>query len=82
MALLNKGMVALAIFAVMMSAVAAYMYLRVIMVMYMKEPEGEFEMYRPVCLCFVILLAAVATVWHGVFPRVLVELAQLASHII
>jgi NADH-quinone oxidoreductase subunit N len=81
MALLDNGMVALAIFAVLMSAVAAYMYLRVIMVMYMKEPEGEFEMYRPICLCFVILIAAVATVWYGVFPRVLVELAQLASHI-
>jgi len=82
MALLNKGMVALAIFAVVMSAVAAYFYIRVVMLMYMKEPEGEWELYRPRCVCFVILLTAVATVWHGVYPKILIELAQIASRII
>lgn len=82
MALLNQGMIALAIFAVLMSAVAAYFYIRVVMLMYMKEPEGEWELYRPRCVCFVILLTAVATVWHGVYPKMLIELAELASHII
>jgi len=81
-ALLSQGMVPLAIFAVLMSAVAAYFYIRVIMVMYMKEPEGEFQMYRPACLCFVILLTVVATIWHGVYPTMLIDLARLASGII
>jgi len=81
-ALLGQGMVPLAIFAVLMSAVAAYFYLRVIMVMYMKEPDGEFQMYKPTCLCFVILLTVVATIWHGVYPTMLIDLARLASGII
>ncbi len=81
-ALLSQGMIPLAIFAVVMSAVAAYFYIRVIMVMYMKEPEGEFKMFRPACLCFVILLTVVATIWHGIYPTLLIDLARLASSIV
>ena len=38
MALIHKGMIGLAVAAVLMSAIAAYFYIRVIMLMYMKEP--------------------------------------------
>ena len=43
MALIHKGMIGLAVAAVLMSAIAAYFYIRVIMLMYMKEPAFVHE---------------------------------------
>lgn len=41
---LNAGMLWLAIIAVIMSVISAFFYLRVVLVMYMKEPTGEYHL--------------------------------------
>ncbi|TIP76522.1 MAG: NADH-quinone oxidoreductase subunit N, partial [Mesorhizobium sp.] len=42
-ALIERGFVILAVIAVLLSAVAAYFYIRIVMVIYMREPERAFE---------------------------------------
>ena len=40
-ALVERGFVILAVIAVLLSAVAAYFYIRIVMVIYMREPGGR-----------------------------------------
>lgn len=84
MALINKGMIGLAVVAVLMSAVAAYYYIRIIMLMYMKEPEGEIELvsskeggYKAL-LC-VITIAVFVVLWLGINPEFVIDLAHSAT---
>ena len=42
-ALVERGFVVLAVIAVLLSAVAAYFYIRVVMVIYMRDPERTFD---------------------------------------
>ncbi|MBI5598164.1 MAG: NADH-quinone oxidoreductase subunit N [Deltaproteobacteria bacterium] len=79
MALIHKGMVGLALFAVLMSAVAAYFYIRIVMLMYMREPVKEFELAHSRGIYYVLAIATAGTVILGVYPGFLIELAQKAS---
>lgn len=67
----------LAIIGVLNSAVAAYYYLRVIMYMYFKEPEGE---EKKIAFSPAYTLAIVISVWAlfhmGIFPREFFLIAQ------
>jgi NADH-quinone oxidoreductase subunit N len=82
MALIHKGMVPLAVIAVIMSAVAAYYYIRIVMVMYMREPKGEFLGARSMGIYYVLALATVAVIVMGIYPRYFIELAQRAVFIL
>ena len=42
-ALVERGFVTLAVIAALLGAVAAYFYIRIVMVMYMREPAGDFD---------------------------------------
>src|SRR5688500_119004 len=42
-ALVERGFVILAVIAVLLSAVAAYFYIRIVMVIYMRQPEGALD---------------------------------------
>ncbi len=79
MALIHRGMVGLAIFAVLMSAVAAYFYIRIVMLMYMREPAGEFEFARSKGIYYALFITTVGTVLLGICPGYLVKLAEMAS---
>jgi NADH-quinone oxidoreductase subunit N len=69
----------LAVIAVLNSAVAAYYYLRVIVYMYMREPEGEATAYTPSFAgSLALAIALVAIVLLGVIPAPFVDLAQAA----
>ena len=49
--------------------VAAYYYLRVIVVMYMQEPAPEIPVLRlPPAVAFVLILTATGTFYLGIFP--------------
>ncbi|MEO8726709.1 MAG: NADH-quinone oxidoreductase subunit N, partial [Acidobacteriaceae bacterium] len=68
-------LIGLTIIGVLNSAVAAYYYLRLIVVMYMREPgelgsEGATapHLHAPATIAITLLLAAAATVWLGVAP--------------
>ena len=68
-AALNSNLVGLAIILVLNSAVAAYYYLRIIVMMYMREPEGEVPVTSvPPATALAIGLCAVATLYLGVVP--------------
>ncbi len=60
----------LALIAVLLSAVSAYYYLRVIIYMFFREPEEEYEVKRPIrgALAVSLAVSAVATVIIGIVP--------------
>jgi NADH-quinone oxidoreductase subunit N len=78
-AAVKSGYVWLAVIGVLNSAVAAYYYLRLIVYMYMREPEGAPTMLAP---SFSGALALVVALWGvvqlGVAPGPLFDLAQAA----
>ena len=78
-AAVKSGYIWLAIIGVLNSAASVYYYLRVMVYMYMKEPNEEFEwasMSAPVAACLVIAVAA--TLVMGVVPSTVLQLAQQA----
>jgi NADH-quinone oxidoreductase subunit N len=78
-AAVKSGYIWLAVIAVLNSAVAAYYYLRVIIYMYMREPEGEVAAFAPSfagSLALVISLAGIVLL--GLQPTPFVDLAQSA----
>jgi NADH-quinone oxidoreductase subunit N len=78
-AAVRSGYVWLAVIGVLNSAAAAYYYLRIIVSMYMREPEGTPAVIMP---SFAGALAVVVALWGviqlGLFPAPLFDLAQSA----
>lgn len=69
-AALDSGLIWLAVLMAVNSVIGAYYYLRVIVVMYMREPQHAVGAIRvPVPVATVLLLAAAATVYLGLFPN-------------
>jgi NADH-quinone oxidoreductase subunit N len=69
----------LAVIGVLNSAVAAYYYLRVVVLMYMREPEGAATSYVPSFAGGLALtIALLAIVLLGVIPAPFADLAQAA----
>jgi NADH-quinone oxidoreductase subunit N len=65
---------------VLTSAIAAFFYLRVLVVMYMEEPdEGERPMRAGVAAAGVVGLTAAATLVLGVFWGPLIDVASRAT---
>ncbi len=78
-AAVQHGHVWLAVIAVLNSAIAAYYYLRVVVYMYMREPESAPATWSPSFAGGVALaVAAVGIVLLGVMPTPFAELAQVA----
>jgi len=82
MAAVNAGLAWLAVIAVIFAAVSAYYYLRIVMVMYMRDPDPSiipqprFE-HSP-ALSIVLACALAGVVLIGLFPNMLVSLAMVA----
>src|SRR5581483_3471304 len=78
-AAVQSGFVWLAVIGVLNSAIASYYYLRVIVYMYMREPEAAGATWTPSFAGGVALaVAAVGIVLLGVMPAPFAELAQSA----
>jgi len=68
-ATLHSNLVGLTIILVLNSAVGAYYYLRIIVMMYMREPRGEVPVTRiPAAAALAIAVCVVATLYLGVAP--------------
>ena len=68
-AALKSGLVGLAIILVLNSALGAYYYLRIIVMMYMSEPRGEVPVRPlPFAATLAIGICVLATLYLGVFP--------------
>jgi NADH-quinone oxidoreductase subunit N len=72
-AAVNSHLIWLAILMAVNSVIGAYYYLRVIVVMYMREPSAETASSAPVrfplTVNLVLTVAAVGTVYFGLFPN-------------
>ncbi|TIS80088.1 MAG: NADH-quinone oxidoreductase subunit N [Mesorhizobium sp.] len=75
-ALIERGFVILAVIAVLLSAVAAYFYIRIVMVIYMREPERTFDPALSSSLRATLAITAAGTVGIGLFPAWFLRLAQ------
>lgn len=76
-AAVKAGYIWLAVIGVLNSVVSAYYYIRVVVNMYMQEGDKTLDLLsaRP-ALATVIVLAALGTVWLGIFPSASISLAR------
>jgi NADH-quinone oxidoreductase subunit N len=78
MAAVDAGLAWLAAIALLFAAVSAYYYMRVVMVMYMREPDPDAVAPRLVtspALSFVLACAVAGVILFGLFPNPLVSFA-------
>jgi NADH-quinone oxidoreductase subunit N len=79
-AALQANLVGLVIIGVLNSAVGAYYYLRVIVMMYMREPREEVPVSPiPFGLGAALAISVVATIYLGVLPGQLLEYATKSA---
>jgi len=76
-AALQSNLVILTVIGVMNSAIGAYYYLRLIVVMYMREPRAEVPLLPiPYPLGVALTLALAATIYLGVVPESVLRYVQ------
>jgi NADH-quinone oxidoreductase subunit N len=73
---IQAGLVWLAIAGVLFSAISAYFYLRVIMVMYMHEPKESIELSSAPSLALALAISVTAVIVIGVYPTDLLNYAR------
>jgi NADH-quinone oxidoreductase subunit N len=78
---LKSGLVGLAIILVLNSAVGAYYYLRIIVMMYMREPRGEVPVTAPPpAAVLAMTICVLATLYLGVFPGQVLDFTAQSAH--
>ncbi|MGG6892711.1 NADH-quinone oxidoreductase subunit N [Rhizobium sp. BR 315] len=75
-ALVDRGFVVLAVIAVLLSVVAAYFYIRIVMVIYMREPGRAFAPALTPLVRAALAFTAAGTIGIGLFPSWFLRLAQ------
>ncbi len=78
-AAIDAGHWPLALIGVLASVVAAFFYIRVMVLMYMQEPYGDGEPDRTLAPRLVLAIPAVVTLVLGVFPGLVVGFLDKAS---
>ncbi len=72
----EAGHTALVILAVLASAIAAYPYLRIVMLMYMKPPEKEVEISLNPYIFAGLMFAVTGVLLFGVYPGPVIDFAR------
>ena len=78
MAVIRAGHIPLALIGVVFSVLSAFFYLRVVVLMYMKEPRSEVSLTTSLPLKLVLAATAAAIVVLWVYPAPLLDLATAA----
>jgi NADH-quinone oxidoreductase subunit N len=79
-AALESNLIWLAILLALNSVIGSYYYLRVMVAMYMREPKEEIAIEPvPWTLSIVLWVAAVGTVYVGLFPTRIIGFAVKAA---
>jgi len=76
-AAIEEGFVTLVVIAVLNSAISFYYYLKVVVFMYMKEPESDFQISLTPMTLFVVIVGIIGTVELGIFPDPIIVLTSL-----
>ena len=76
-AAIEEGFVTLVVIAVLNSAISFYYYLKVVVFMYMKEPQSEFQISLTPMTLFVVIVGIIGTVELGIFPDPIIALTSL-----
>ena len=83
MAAVHAGLAWLAVLGLIFAAISAFFYLRIVMVMYMREPSSDQELHTRLVLSpqvsFVLACAVAGVVLLGIFPGPLVSVADLST---
>jgi len=80
-AALKSNLVGLALILVLNSAVGAYYYLRIIVMMYMREPRGDVPVARvPAATALAIAVCVLLTLYLGVMPGRVLDYAVRSAH--
>lgn len=79
MSAIKAGYTWLAVVAVIFSAISAYFYLRVVMLMYMKEPKTEVSLSTSMPAGIAIAVTVIAVLILGIFPSGIIEFAKMAA---
>ncbi len=82
MAIINEGYAWLAVVAIVFSAISAYFYLRVVMLMYMKEPQETPALSLSPALGLTLIITVVMVLAMGILPARFVDFAKVASMIL
>jgi NADH-quinone oxidoreductase subunit N len=75
-AAIQEGLLTLVIIAVLNSAISFYYYLKIVVFMYMKESEVEFNISLTPMTLFVVLIGVIGTIQLGIFPNSIITLAS------
>jgi NADH-quinone oxidoreductase subunit N len=78
MAAVHAGYAWLAIAAVIFSSISAYFYLRIVMLMYMREPRVEVPLSTSPYTGIALAVSVFAVLCLGVLPQTFVELSRAA----
>lgn len=79
-AAVEKGYIWLVLIAVVNSAISLFYYMRVVMVMYMREqPTGGISLSPSLALCTALFLAAAGTLLLGIFPGPVLDFARASA---
>jgi NADH-quinone oxidoreductase subunit N len=78
-AAIESGYVGLAVIGVLNSAVSLYYYIRVVVFMYLKKETTGTEPILSPALMFTMVIAVAVTIFLGVYPRLLFELAEVSA---
>jgi NADH-quinone oxidoreductase subunit N len=83
-AALESNLVGLTVLGLLTSAVAAYYYLRVMVVMYMREPSETAVKVEPPTLALraALILPALGTLFLGIFPNWVLDFANHSAGLI
>ncbi len=80
-AALQAGYVGLVVFAVLMAAIGAYYYLRVVWYMYFEKPQDHSAISAPADMKLVLSLNALLLLALGLFPQPLMNIAGRAMQL-
>ncbi|OGW29805.1 MAG: NADH-quinone oxidoreductase subunit N [Nitrospirae bacterium GWC2_42_7] len=75
---IEAGYTWLVIIAVIFSAISAYFYLRIVMLMYMKEPKESVQLTTSPAIGLALAITVAAVLFIGVLPSVFINFARLA----
>ncbi len=78
MGAVEAGLVWLAVVGVLLSAVSAYYYLRVVMVMYMREPGRDFDLATSPATSLALIVTTLAVLFIGLYPAPLIDATKAA----